>query len=869
MRTRLFHFLPLLLLLAGCSTEKDRWVNQKYHEVTGHFNAYFNGEEAFKKAVMNFEDGEKLDFEKLLPYYYWPNEQQAPALFAPLDRAIEKSAKVVKNHSMVFSGKQKNRYVFKAYLLIARAKYYKHELLPALEACAYMVDNFGRLDAARDEVFFARLLAAQIHTRMGNYYQAEQQLDALYTKRLPKEQLLEAQRAYANFHAAQGHWGEAQQWTGMALELATEKEDKVRLTYINAQLYALLKMGYESARSYEEVLKLHPNNYDITFSAQIKRAENFDVYMEDIAVIEKELEKMIRDDKNITYRDQIYYVWALKRLDLGQYPEAEKLLASSVASSVDNPKQKGRSYLKLADIAFDFKEFVPAQSFYDSAIAVLPGDFPGLDTIKDRTQVLNELVGQLNSIALEDSLQSLYGMSNEMLVKKFQSYIDAKKSRDAEAARRAEIAALNAASNADMAAAGPQAGGRGGQWYFYNAGIRASGKTAFKKRWGDRKLEDHWRTAQKAIDGFGEFAVETDTATSDSALVVLPNDEYSVDYYLSRVLKNDKDYAASLSREAAATAEVGFIYKEGLNDLEQAEKYWNNYMEGHAKEQSTPKVLYGRYLLYGELANSDAQQSNKNQLLTNYPTSPYAKLLQGTLEGPEVPAAEQALYDEAYAHYQRARWRSAQKTVAEFKSQYKESALLPKITLLEAYILGGEGKSEEVESKLKVVVSEHKGTPEAERAAQILAMLAQENNPDAVATDPNSKGTGDQKVRKVEFPDQPKAPHKFILAVPAENAEINDLRNAFADFNKENFKFDNLKIQNIFYDQNTQLIIISGLRTKEMAQTYLQAFRSQGTSIEQYYPATQSAAFYINNPNFGKVYRDKVLKEYIQYFNTL
>jgi hypothetical protein len=28
-------------------------------------------------------------------------------------------------------------------------------------------------------------------------------------------------------------------------------------------------------------------------------------------------------------------------------------------------------------------------------------------------------------------------------------------------------------------------------------------------------------------------------------------------------------------------------------------------------------------------------------------------------------------------------------------------------------------------------------------------------------------------------------------------------------------------------------------------------------------------AFYINNPNFGKVYRDKVLKEYIQHFKTL
>jgi len=27
-----------------------------------------------------------------------------------------------------------------------------------------------------------------------------------------------------------------------------------------------------------------------------------------------------------------------------------------------------------------------------------------------------------------------------------------------------------------------------------------------------------------------------------------------------------------------------------------------------------------------------------------------------------------------------------------------------------------------------------------------------------------------------------------------------------------------------------------------------------------------SEVFYINNPNFGKVYRDKVLKDYVRYF---
>ena len=164
------------------------------------------------------------------------------------------------------------------------------------------------------------------------------------------------------------------------------------------------------------------------------------------------------------------------------------------------------------------------------------------------------------------------------------------------------------------------------------------------------------------------------------------------------------------------------------------------------------------------------------------------------------------------------------------------------------------------------MVKTYSGTEEATRAAQLLSMLQDDERGNEEG--PN-RGTGDLKVNKVDFQRQYNAPHKFILAIPAENSKINELRNALADFNKEFFKFDNLRIQNIFYDQNTQLIIVSGLRTKEKAVVYLNTFNQQGTLMEQYYPKAQSAGFYINNPNFGKVYRDKVLKEYLQYFDTL
>ena len=864
---RLFAFAAALLL-ASCSTTKDRWVNRKYHEVTAHYNAYFNGEEAFDEAVEQFQNGEEWDFEQFLPIYFWPDADQAPGLFSKMDRAIEKSAKVVKKHSMVFAGKQKNDYVFKAYLLIARSRFYKHELIQTLEATSYIEDNFGRIELAEDEVFWAKLLAAQTHIRMENFFQAEQQLDELYTKNLHKAELHQAQKTMAYFHFSQEQWAEAQGWVAAAAQSASVKSEKVRLTYLNAQFLAKLGKGYESALAYEDVLKLHPDDYDITFSAQIKRAENFDVFMEDISIIEKALNKMLRDDKNITYRDQIYYVWALKELDLEYYPEAEVNLRKSIAASVDNARQKGKSYLKLAGIAFDFKSFVNAQAYYDSAIAVLPMNYPGLDTLEERTSVLNDLVAQLNVVALEDSLQSMYGLNDQALRQKFEDYIEAKQAREEEAARRAEIAAMRAAENALLADAGPQAGGGSGQWYFYNPTVRAKGVAAFKRTWGNRTLEDHWRTKDKPVQGFAVQQTETtDSTTSDSTKALLPSDENSVDYYLARVLKTDDDLKASLQREAVAKSELGFIYKDGLKDNNEAELAWADYMnEFESFAQTTPKVLYGQYLLFNEQEAEDKGEAAKSVLLTNYENSPYAALLRGEKKGPKIPLEEQEAYDAAFVAYESGQFKSATALLHTFTITYPNSALLPKTGLLSAYITGTSGDAEATIESLQEVVKMYSGTEEATRAAQLLSMLQDEER--GSEEGPN-RGMGDLKVNKVDFQRQDNAPHKFILAIPAENSNINELRNALADFNKEFFKFDNLRIQNIFYDQNTQLIIVSGLRTKEKAVVYLNTFNQQGTLMEQYYPKAQSAGFYINNPNFGKVYRDKVLKEYLQYFDTL
>ena len=60
---------------------------------------------------------------------------------------------------------------------------------------------------------------------------------------------------------------------------------------------------------YGMVPPLHPN-YDMEFAAKIKQAALFDAENGDDKEIRKTLTQLLKDDKNIEYRDQIYYAFA-------------------------------------------------------------------------------------------------------------------------------------------------------------------------------------------------------------------------------------------------------------------------------------------------------------------------------------------------------------------------------------------------------------------------------------------------------------------------------------------------------------------------------------------------------------------------------
>ena len=120
---------------------------------------------------------------------------------------------------------------------------------------------------------------------------------------------------------------------------------------------------------------------------------------------------MLKDEKNLEYQDQIYYALAELSLEERDREAGIDYLKKSISSSVDNQKQKAKSFLRLADLYFEDREYEYAQAYYDSTAVNIAENHPRYDYITNMAESLGELVANLNVIELQDSLREYCSMN--------------------------------------------------------------------------------------------------------------------------------------------------------------------------------------------------------------------------------------------------------------------------------------------------------------------------------------------------------------------------------------------------------------------------------------------------------------------------
>ena len=178
--------------------------------------------------------------------------------------------------------------------------------------------------------------------------------------------------AYADLLIRKKEYTEAKKTLIGAIDVCKNRKQKTRLMFILAQLYKLTGDAQQAAYYFDKVTK-RASSYEMSFYAQIYSALAYQG--ENSGGIKAKLIKMAKDEKNVDYRDQIYYTLAEIEFKENNKPKAIEYLLLSIQSSTSNADQKGKSFLKLADTYFEEKNYHQAKLYYDSTLTVISTDF--------------------------------------------------------------------------------------------------------------------------------------------------------------------------------------------------------------------------------------------------------------------------------------------------------------------------------------------------------------------------------------------------------------------------------------------------------------------------------------------------------------
>ena len=253
-------------------------------------------------------------------------------------------------------------------------------------------------------------------------------------------------------------------------------------------------------------------------------------------------------------------------------------------------------------------------------------------------------------IVRNDSLRDICNLDEDARYARMEDIIEglriAQEAAEAEAERLAEEALAESMAVPGAATA----------FWPYNPTLRDKGQRDFLDQWGDRPLEDDWRRSRKMAAGFGTIEEVADDVASVDLLGAggeLPTPEELLETLPCSV----EEQATADVETATAVYQSGVIYKEKLDDTDNAIEAWIDLLDRYEESAEHPLAHYQLYRTYLFLEETENYQNPfcatcnsqywADQISLLYPDSEWAQLV----EDPDfVDFEEQRRMDELAAY---------------------------------------------------------------------------------------------------------------------------------------------------------------------------------------------------------------------------
>jgi tetratricopeptide (TPR) repeat protein len=612
--------IAVIIIIAGCSLEKKSGFNRGMQNITARYNILFNANEIIRQKQESYTTSFIDNYNEILSVY----QDTTPQTTTPdkdLESAIAKGNKII-------TIKEQSNYIGDAYLVLGKANYLEGNYFNAVEYFSYVIRSFPK-----EKKLFQKGLIWKTRTLMylNQLAEAKPVIDTAIQSINPKK------RVNADIYATKlqydidvQDYADGEEMAKQAIHYCRGETQKLRWTFILAQLQELNNKPREAAANYSQIAKSNAL-FEMAFNASLNliRIEDTQNGVE-INRIDKLL-SLLQNPNNKEFNDQIYYQVAQIYMAEKNIDQAIKYYKLAIKAGVKNQDQKGLVYLRLAEIYFNNKaDYLRSKKYYDSTLTTLPTNYPGYQGIQKKSSNLALLADRLQIITREDTLQALARMDEKTRSALIDKMVDDEILQQQAAAN---AAAGNAAFNSNSNNGAQGVSRSGGSFYFDNATAVGQGFTDFKQKWGSRKPEDNWRRSTRSgSDITANSAGSTQGNDPDAPVNSAQNNKSATN--AGRYRKNLVQdlpltpdlLAQSNLRVYNAYIDVGNFYRDILDDKKEAIATYELVLRRFPDNPNNPAVYYSLYRLYSEVDPAKSDQY-KNILLKNYAETPFAKII--------------------------------------------------------------------------------------------------------------------------------------------------------------------------------------------------------------------------------------------------
>ncbi|PZU87042.1 MAG: gliding motility protein [Chryseobacterium sp.] len=641
-----------------------------------------------------------------------------------------KAAKAIAKYSVLVNGVEKNKKIFDAYILLAKARMYQGKYLESLDALSYI---FNTMDKDK-RLPLARIYQAANYSKMKEYYRADEVFKDLEEN--PKIKLKKEHKKILKVYQADNFlkWGKKELAAEVLEEAFTynkNRKTRSRIAFLRGQILASLGKKAEARESFASAYK-YANSYEFEVKSQIEIAKTFDGKSDSYEEAVAYLEKIAKKGTYASRKNELYYATGLIANSATKDSIADSYFRKALKEKQSDPQIRGLTYSELAKKYFAKDDYLTAGVYYDSALAVMTYK-PEKDRLTDLTANIKKLSKNYYIVKKNDSILALTKMTDAEKREYFTKYIDKIKEKEAAEElekRKAErskgfdngdynansIFATNSTDSNSFQNFGITSGGS--TFYFANANNIPRGETSFKQVWGNRTLMDNWRYSAKttSIEDMKNEALGINSAPDPRRL--------EPEFYIEKIPTSKAELDKLKKDRDTASLGMGRMYETFFANTKLATKTLFDLIDNKPDEDTDLQALYNIFVFNYEKNPTEAEKA-KQLILEKYPYTSYAEFVKNpkSKDFNKSSADVEKLYADAYILYDTGKYAESIAMVDKAITDNPKDALVPKFYLLNAYNAGKTAGKEIMILQLEQIVLNYGKTPEGKKAKDLLKFM--------------------------------------------------------------------------------------------------------------------------------------------------